>query len=712
MKTIERRDFFKLTALASGGFMLGAEAQEKKGKEDSFSLNPFIKINSDGQVTLIAHMPDMGQGVKTSLPMLLAEELEVDWEQVAIEHVVTDERVYGRQTAGGSQSVAANYTRLRQLGAAAKHILLSAAAQQWNVPATECLAENSFIKHSASGKTLSYGELAAAASELEAPNPKKIKLKDPADFKIIGKRIGGVDNEAIVTGQLDYGIDQTPPNLKYASFLRCPVFGGSVKSANLEEIKKQPGVSDAFILSADETNYPGVAIIADSTWQAMKAMNLLKVGWDQGPHAEESSTSHQQQAKALIGESPNPQAEDGKDGTLDVVYHYPLLAHNTLEPQNCTGVFENGKFEFWSPTQSPSRAIAAISKTFGLKPNDITVNVTRSGGGFGRRINFDFMVECAAIAKKLAGTPVKLTWTREQDLQQDYYRCAGWHHLKGSVNEEGGIASWATHFVTMGSHGSSKPGTGAGMRNSEFPLPLVKNSKFRQSVIPTNIPFGWWRAPGSNGIAFAVQSFLDELAHAADVDPLAIRLTLLNSGSGDGREKKGGYDLDRMKAALKAATNKADWGKKLPLGSAQGVAFHYSHRGYVAVVAEVTVSKDGKVSVDRLTAGVDVGPILNLSGAEGQVTGSMLDGLSSASYQKIEIKDGAVQNTNFDDYPVLRMPQAGKTEVVFVDSTAPPSGLGEPALPPAIPAVCNAIFAATGKRIRTLPISDHDLSWG
>ena len=710
MKNLERREFFKLTALATGGFMLGTEVN---GESDTpadavFTPNAFIKISSDGSITLIAHMPDMGQGVKTSLPMLIAEELEVDWDDVIIEQAVANEKVYGRQTAGGSQSVPVNYTRLRKLGAAAKEMLVRAAAQEWDVPVSRCVGESGAVKHTASEKVLTYGELATKAAQMEAPNPKQVALKDKKDFKLIGKRIGGVDNKAMVTGSPLYGIDQVKPGMKYASFLRCPVFGGSVKEANLEEVKKMPGVIEVFIVTPSEAEYAGVAVIADSTWQAMKGMEALKVDWDKGPHADQSTEGFAALAEKIIGGERIETPQAGADGqALDVVYHYPHLAHNTLEPQNCTGLFQEGTFEFWSPTQCPRRATEAIAKTFGIKPNQIEIHVTRSGGGFGRRINFDFMVECAAIAKKMAGTPIKLTWTREQDIRHDYYRSAGWHHFKGAVDEEGGIATWADHFVTLGANNNRKPGTAAQMNQGEFPLGFITGSSLRQSVIPSNVPFGWWRAPGSNGISFAVQSFIDELAHAGGVDPLEFRMTLLSRGGPKGR-----YDLKRMKGALKAATEKAGWGTSLPKGSAHGVAFHYSHRGYAAVVAEVTVSKSGELQVNRLTAGVDVGPILNLSGAESQAQGSMLDGLSAAWYQQVVLKDGAVQNSNFDDYPVLRMPEAPALDVVFVDSKAAPTGLGEPVLPPTIPAVCNAIFAATGKRIRSLPISEHDLSWG
>ncbi len=717
MKATNRRDFFKLTVLATGGFMLKAQtkAADTKKATESFIPHPFIEITSDGKITLTSHIPEIGQGIKTSLPMLIAEELEVDWEQVNIISQVVNEDIFGRQTAGGSQSTAMNYQRLRQLGAATKQMLIQAAANKWSVPTSECTATAGTIIHTTSKKSITYAELAADASSLAAPHPKSVILKDAKDFKLLGTRISGVDNDKVVKGDPLFGIDQVQPSMKYAAFLRCPSFTGEVKSANLDEIKKMPGVSHAFILKSAPLPtggvFGGVAVIADSTWNAWKAKDALKVEWDQQDTAEHDSDQYEKIAQEAIdnpkdkGTGTSKQTKQGDANSIESIYHYPLLAHNTMEPQNCTALYEAGKFEFWAPTQSPGRAISALNEIYKTKPEQVRVNVTRSGGGFGRRINSDFMMEAAAIAREIEGTPVKLTWTREQDIQQDYYRNACWHHLQGTLDPAGNISSFSDHVVALGTNHKSA-GIGGKLSKKVFPLVFLPQAKISHTVIPTNIPFGWWRAPGSNGHAFALQCFTDELAHKADKDPVAFRKEILNSNA-----KVRGYDAKRMLGALEAATKKAGWGKTLPKGSAQGVAFYYSHRGYVAVVAEVTVTNDGKVKVDKLTAAVNVGPIVNLSGAENQVQGSMLDGLSAALYQKIELVDGVVKNSNFDDYPALRMPDVGEVEVVFVESKAAPTGLGEPALPPAIPAVCNAIFSATGKRVRTLPISDHDLSW-
>ena len=398
--------------------------------------------------------------------------------------------------------------------------------------------------------------------------------------------------------------------------------------------------------------------------------------------------------------------------TVDAVYHYPHLAHATLEPQNCTAVFKDGKLEMWAPTQNPAGGIDGITKALKIPKESITVHITRIGGGFGRRLMGDFMVECAEIARRLDGKPVKVMWDREQDFQHDYYRSGGWHHLRGEVDEAGKISAWANHFVTFGLNNDDRPGNGADVNAGELPAGFLPNFLLERTILPSNVPLGYWRAPGSCAIAWAFQCFIDELAHAAKRDPLQFRLDLL----GDDREvaPPGGrgrpYNTLRMKRALKLAAEKADWGRKMPEGSGQGIAFHYSHAGYVAVVAEVSVDAQGALKVDRLVAGVDVGPILNLSGAENQVEGSMLDGLSAAWFQEVLVSEGRVKNAGFGDYPLLRMAEAPKLEAHFFPSDFPPTGLGEPALPPTAPAVCNAIFAATGKRVRKLPLAKENLS--
>jgi isoquinoline 1-oxidoreductase beta subunit len=722
----DRRGFFKTTALAGGGFLLATwlpeSATAAQEAAATFSPNAFIRISSDGAITLFAKNPEIGQGVKTSLPMLVAEDLEVDWEKVTVEQGAVDPG-FGSQVAGGSMSVTNNYDRLRRLGAVAKTMLVTAAANEWKVPAGECTAASGEVTHRTTGRKLSYGALAAAAAKLPVPDPKSVTLKDRSEFKILGRRIGGVDNREIVIGEPLFGIDQRLPGMVYAIFVRCPVFTGKVKDADVEAVKKLPGVKDAFVIEGSGDHYgllPGVAIIGDSTWSVFKAKQKLTATWDDGGHGDESSAG--QEKKALEAITNRKSKEIRKDGspddafpadkrTVDAVYYYPHLAHANLEPQNCTAVFKDGKLEMWAPTQNPGGGIEGISKALHLSKDKIEVHMTRIGGGFGRRLMGDFMIECAAIARRLDGTPVKLTWDRSQDLQHDYYRSGGWHHLRGHVDEAGNITAWANHFVTYGLNSDERPGNGADVGGGELPAGFVPNFLLERTILPSNVPLGYWRAPGSCAIAWAFQSFIDELAHAAGKDPLEFRLNLLGAdrmfdpSGGRGRP----YDTMRMKRALKLAAEKSGWGRKMPAGSGQGIAFHFSHLGYVAVVAEVSVDAKGALKVAKLTAGVDVGPIMNLSGAENQVEGSMLDGLSAAWFQEILVENGKVTNTNFNDYPLLRISQAPKVEAHFFPSDFPPTGLGEPALPPTAPAICNAIFAATGKRVRNLPLAKQDL---
>lgn len=721
--TMDRRGFFRISALAGGGFMLGswnAPAAEEAAAT-IFSPSAFIRITPEGAITILSKNPEVGQGIKTSLPMIIAEELEVPWEKVTVEQAPVNEKDFGRQMAGGSMSTPSNYDRHRRLGAMARTMLVQAAANEWKVPVEECEAVAGEVIHQPSGKKLPYGALANAASKLPVPDEKTVQLKKVEDFKLLGKRIGGVDNPKIVTGQPLFGIDQKLPGMKYAAYVRCPVFTGKVKEANLDEIKKLPGVTDAFIIEGSDDHYgllPGIAIIADDTWCAQKAGKTLKVTWDAdsgesfSAHATAAAAAMKGKAASEIRKTGSPDfPEDGK--TVMGSYHYPHLSHANLEPQNCTAVFKDGALEMWAPTQNPGGGVDGIAKALKLSKDKITVHMTRIGGGFGRRLMGDFMVECAAIAQKLNGTPVKVTWTRQQDLAHDYYRAGGWHHFRGRLDDSGKIDAWADHFVTFGLNNDQRPGNGADLGGDEFPSRFVPNILLERTVLSSNTPLGYWRAPGSCALAWAIQSFVDEMAHAAKKDPLAFRLELL----GEDREvpASGGrgqsYNATRMKGVLKLVAEKSGWGEKLEPGRGRGIAFHFSHLGYVAIVADVTVSKDGKLKVNKISAAADVGPIMNLSGAENQVQGSMIDGLSAAWFQEILVENGAVQQTNFHEYPLITMKDAPKVEVHFAKSDYPPTGLGEPALPPVAPAVTNAIFAATGKRIRTLPLAKQDLSW-
>ena len=728
---LNRRGFIKATGLVGGGLSLGlmlpnrARAEENPAfpapADGDFAPNFHLRICPDGTVKIVSQNPEGGQGIKTALPMLIAEELEVDWNEVEVVQAGLDSR-YNRQIAGGSGATPTHFMEFRQLGATAKTMLITAAAQQWGVPASECYAKSNQVHHRTSGKSVGYGDLASTASELAVPE--EATLKDPKDFNILGTRTPGVDNPKLITGQALFGIDQTLPGLVHATYIKCPTFGGKVKSANLDYLKRQPGVTDAFVIEGtdkiDEL-LPGVAILGVDTWSVLKATRSLVVDWELGDSADQSTDDFYARAEQLsAGEAQKNLRTDGDvdeallnaDTTLEAYYTYPYASHANLEPQNCTALVTDDRAEIWAPSQLPSWGRDLIANNLGIPSENVFVHMTRIGGGFGRRLISDYMVQAAAISQR-SGLPIKMTWSREEDMQHDHYRAAGWHRFKGGVDGGGKLVAWQDHFVTLGVDSDEDTGRGAGMSGDEFPGRFTPNFKLDQSIINTHVPLGWWRAPGSCAIAFATQGFMDELAHAANVDAVEFKLNLLGeeakpSANENGPEYHGG----RMSGVVKLAAEKIGWGQTLPKGEGLGVAFHFSHRGYIAIGAHVEVSKAGSLKVKRTMAAVDVGEtIINLSGAENQVQGSIVDALSTAMGLEITIANGAVQQSNFHDYPLLRLPATPEIEVHFKSTPFPTTGLGEPAFPPLAPAVANAVFAATGKRIRSMPFNKHDLSW-
>lgn len=735
-----RRRFLGTGAIGAGALVIGfgptgaLAAPGNASGAASFDPNAFISIDRKGIVTLVSKQPEIGQGIKTSLPMVIAEELEIDWKDVRI--VQGDlNPAYGSQGAGGSTSTPTNYENFHRLGAAARTVLVQAAAQTWKVPVNECSAAHGAVVHGPTKRTLGYGALVPLAATLPVPDAAQVQLKDPAGYKLLGTRIGGVDNAAIVSGKPLFGIDIQLPGMLYAVYAKCPVFGGKPVSANLDAIKAMPGVKDAFIIAgSDNLNglRPGVAIVATSTWAAFKARRALEVKWDEGVGAGHSWADFAAQAGAAAGKPGTTTLR--KDGdvaaafagaakTIEASYRYPFISHASMEPQNCTAWFKpiEGTLELWAPTQNPGSGQALVTSTFGIPKEKITLHIIRSGGGFGRRLSSDFIVEAAAIAQKV-NAPVKLTWTREDDLQHDHFRPGGFHHLRGGVDANGKLVGWHNHFVTFANRverdGKSilQPGSGGSLSGDEFPGRWLANCLLEQTALECRIPMGPWRAPGSSVFSWVFHSFIDELAHTAGRDPVEFRLELLGdkdiiAGTG---ERGQPYSVSRMRNVLKEVAEKSGWGKKtFAKGQGAGVAFHFSHRGYVAEVAEVTVSKEGQLKVDRVVVVTDIGAqIVNLSGAENQVQGSVIDGLSTLMYPELNIEKGRVVQSNFHDYNLLRMPDTPtKIDIHFLKTDYPVTGLGEPVLPPLAPAVCNAIFAATGKRVRELPLSKTDLSW-
>ena len=749
--TVSRRSFLQVTALSGGGLLLGLAAAprliaQSSGDQPMLSPKDFIRIDKDGTVTLISRNPEIGQGIKNMLPMLIAEELEIDWKNVKVEQADLDAK-YGRQTTGGSRAASNNWIPMRQMGAAGKQMLISAAAQDWNVPEEECYAQNGRVYHRKTDRSLGYGELAAKAAALPPPDLDKLKLKDKKDFRIIGVRTPGIDVPDIVVGKPVFGIDFTTPGMLYAIYDKCPVFGGKPVSANLDEIKKLPGVRHAFLVEGNVKLAPsiqnepglegGVAIVADTWWQANTARQQLKVKWDEGAAADQSSRQFARKAAELSKQKPTKMLRsDGDltaafgDGTkvIEAAYSYPFISHAPLEPRNCSAHFKDGKLEVWSTTQLPANGRKFTAAMLGIPEDAITIHLLRAGGSFGRGLTNDYMAEVGYIAKTI-GVPVKLVWSREDDMMHDYYRPGGFHYLKGAVDNSGKISAWQNHFVTYGD--GTKYSPSATMASGEFPAGFVSNFSAGVSMMPLMIKTGALRAPGANAQSFVMQSFIDELAHAAGKDPLEFRLALLqvpnknmvheaakpkveNEGTPkpSDREKQA-YDVERMHKVVSTVAERAGWGKRtLAKGTALGVAFHYSFQGYFAHVAEVTVMPGNKVKVNKVWACGDVGSqIINPSGAEAQVQGAIMDGLSEMMYQEITLEGGRVMQKNYDQHGLLRLAQAPQIDVHFVPSDHPPTGLGEPALPPLIPAVCNAIFAASGHRLRSLPLKKIGYSW-
>ncbi len=717
---LDRRQFLKATGLMGGGLMLSFLGGRAAAKGGTLRPNGYLRIDSGG-ITLYAKNPEIGQGVKTSLPMIVAEELDAAWEDVRVVQSPIDETTYGAQFAGGSTSIPMNWDPLRRAGATARAMLVGAAAARLGVPPAELSTDASEVVHAPSGTRIRYTDLAGAAADMPVPAADSLPLKSPGEYRLLGKRITGVDNEALVRGEALFGIDQALPGMKYAVYQKCPAQGGRVKSFNANEIKGLPGVHDAFALAGNgnvRELMPGIAIVADSTWAAISAKRKLRVEWDENTAASDSWSDAVAQAESLRKEpgatrfletGDLDQAFAASAKRLDAFYSYHFASHAQLEPQNCTAWFRDGAIELWAPTQTPGRGIENVASTLGIAPEKVTVHQARCGGGFGRRLYNDFMCEAAAIAARV-DAPIKLQWTREDDMSHDFFRAGGFHQLEASLDGEGSISGWRDHFITFAD--GDRPVSGGSFRPGVFPTGLIDNVRLEQTAIDWRTRCGAWRAPGSNVLGFVFQSFLHELAVAVGRDHLEVLLEVL--GKPRWLEPGNTWSLHTGRAAgvVRLAAEKAGWGRAMPAGRGLGLAFYFSHAGHIAEVADVSVDADRKIEVHRVTVAADVGPVINLSGAENQLQGSVIDGLSTMLDLSVTFENGRVQQPNFDRYRMLRMPDAPEVDVHFVESDFTPTGLGEPGLPPLAPAVCNAVYAASGHRIRTMPISEEGFSIG
>jgi len=716
--TMGRRSFLKLTGMAGGGLVLAfcLDMPEAKAANDTpVVFNAFVRIAPDNTVTLYSKGPEIGQGIKTAFGLIIAEELDADWKNVKVEQARINPKVYGSQGAGGSTSIPRGWDQLRQAGATARAMLIAAAAKQWNVPAGECTASANLVSHAGSGRNLSYGALAKAAAAMPVPDVATLKLKATKDYKLLGKRFTGVDNAKVVTGQPLFGIDVQVPGMVYANYTKCPAIGGKVKSFNAEAIKKMPGVLDAFALDGNgipAQAMPGVAIIANSTWAAFKAKAALKVEWDESQASKDSSTQAALKAKEIAaGPMPSPTNTGDVDAAfaaagkvVEAAYDYGFVPHQPLEPMNSTAWWHDGVMEIWCPTQQADRGLPQVAVMLGVPEDNVIIHQTRVGGGFGRRLVNDYMCEAAAIALKVK-TPVKLQWKREDDFAHDFYRAGGFHYLKGAVDKSGKLSAIQNHLVSYSVDGK-QPVAGGPLSANSFPPDMAPNLRYATSLMPLQIPCGAWRAPTDNVQMFVAQSFLHELSVAAGRDHMEFLLEWLNRSAASAAPpdpNRPQFNAQRASAVLKLAAQKAGWGKKLPAGSGMGLAFSFAYGGHVAEAVELSVDAKKHVTVHKITVVSDVGPVVNMSGAENQAQGAAIDGLSTAMGLDVTFEQGRIQQANFNDYPILRMRSAPPVDVAFIQTDVKPSGLGEPALPPLAPALANAIFMANGERLRSMP---------
>jgi isoquinoline 1-oxidoreductase beta subunit len=725
MTHLNRRNFIKVSGTIGSGLVLGISLMSRRSLADSiqpvgvFEPNAFLKITPDNKVTIVAKNPEIGQGVKTSLPQIIAEELEVDWQMIEIVQGDLNAGL-GDQFAGGSTAIKENFNELRKVGASAREMLTEAGSKKWNVSIDECYASNGFIFHRPTARKFSYGELTDDASKLSLkPNP---KLKDPKDFKIIGKAIPGVDNKKIVTGSVKFGIDSRPDGALVAVVIRCPVKGGKVKSFSVGNALKSNGVMHVFdfdfVAGDPRDSVNGVAIIATNTWAALKARKLISVEWNYNNGENESSENltaifsknvKSKGALVIRDEGNVDEAFKGSAKVIEAVYEVPFLAHTTMEPMNFFADVQADKCLLIGPTQVPGSVAAVASVITGLAEQNIQVKMTRVGGGFGRRLTVDYAAEAIVISKKL-GKAVQVIWSREDDMTNDLYRPAGMYALKACVNENGNLQAWYINASTTSRYlfaNSQRSPHITEVFPDGFPAGFAKNFRMEYTGVKTNIPTGAWRAPGHNATAFVDQSFIDEVAYLATKDPVEFRLELLGNEDKEMPYRDHGgptYSVGRLRNVIKLAAEKSNWSKKENNGSFHGFACHFMFGAYVAEVVTISVSSGKEIKIENVLTVVDCGIVVNRSGALNQIQGGLIDGLSAAINGGIHIQNGTVVENNFDSYKLMRMKQAPPVEVVLVDSNENPEGLGEMSLPPVAAALCNAIFSATGKRIRKLPI--------
>lgn len=710
--TVSRRDFIKSTSVAGTGLVIGFYLPTRNpleaaavGSTEPFAPNAWITVQPDDQIKIISGKSEMGQGVWTSLPMIIAEEMDADWSRVTIEAGVATKETSGAFGTGGSRSVRDSWTTLREAGATAREMLLTAAARKWNVPKNDCTVQDSIISHSSTSRELTFGQLTVAAAKERIP--KDVPLKDPSQFKLIGTDVPRKDTPLKVDGSAQFAMDVDLAGMVYAMVVRSPSFGGTVKELDSREAKKVKGILDVFEVSS------GVAVVGSSTWAVLQGRDRLNITWNRGESADldsdsitEQLTTNAAKRGATGRKEGNPERALKNAGTvLDAVYEVPFQAHATMEPVNCVVHIKPNSCRIWAPTQAPIQAKKTAAKITGLPREKVEVNVTFLGGGFGRKSFNDFITDALEVGKRMK-KPVKLIWKREDDTRHDYYRPPSRHIMSGGFDESGKLAAWKhkvvapsvlfTQIIKFPFPFKDKvDGLVAleGARNIPYEIP---NMRIEYKSIEVGVPLGWWRSVYDSQNGYANECFMDELAHAAGADPVKFRLDRLKNSPRDA-------------GVLRLAAEKAGWGKQLPEGRFQGVANHASFKSYVAQIAEVSVSDDGKVNVHKVTCAVDCGQVVNPAIVGAQMESAITYGLSAALKGEITIRNGEVVQSNFHNFDVLRIDEMPEVDVHIVESRKTPGGVGEPGLPPIAPAVANAVFAATGKRVRKLPIKPEDL---
>lgn len=717
---MNRREFVTVLGGTTGALALGMVVPRRALERDrhppsAVELSAFIEIGADGVVTIVAKNPEIGTGVRTSLPMLVAEELGVDWRAVRVVQGDYAAR-YGDQFTGGSTAIWDNYLPLRRVGAAAREMLVAAAAARWGVAPSTCDALDGAVIHPPTGRRVSFGDVAADAARL--PVPRSPALRDPSRFRIIGRRTPTVDAHDIVTGRARYGLDASIPGMLVACIARPP-FGAAAREYDATAALAVPGVERVVRLEPadDPLGSPGgVAVLARSTWPAMRGRDALRVTWT-APSADASTAALETRLRDAALDGPAHLLRDdgtvdaalaGASRVIDATYEVPLLAHMAMEPLHYLADVRDDGAELWGSTQAPENVVARVAKLTGLRPESIHLHLTRSGGGFGRRLMDDYAGEAAALSHAVK-QPVKVVWTRDDDVQHDYYRPAGHHRLRAALDSSGSVVAWEHRLASNSRYGyarSSSPPHGSEMYADDFPAHCVPNVRLAYAYVPSPIPTGAWRSTLHSSNAFAVESFVDELAHAAGHDPVAFRLAMLGQPRALPYADHGGptFDTGHLAAVIRRAADAAGWPRAALGGRGWGFSAHFTFGTYVATAIEASVER-GSVRVHRVVTAVDCGQVVNPSGAEAQVQGGVIDGLSSALHGEITVVDGRVRQRSFGDYRLLRIREAPRIDVHFVDSHAPPRGLGEPPVPPVAPALANALFAATGRRVRRLPLA-------